>query len=68
MNNQIQYKGELIAKNSEAYRLWEAKKMNELDIHLARLTKEAIKRGEIRVDPSSQTSVQSDKQLSTESK
>ena len=50
MSNLVKYKEELLSKNSEAYKLLDEKKFNELDLHLEKLRKEAIKRGEIRKD------------------
>jgi hypothetical protein len=41
------YKGELLHRNSEAFRLFDEKKFPELDKHLKRLAEEAHKRGEI---------------------
>lgn len=38
----IEYKGELISKNSEAYKLWEAKDFKKLDKHLKELDKKLI--------------------------
>ncbi|MEG0936479.1 MAG: hypothetical protein RSE32_13180 [Comamonas sp.] len=39
MKNYIQYRAVLIAKNSHAYELWEAKDFKALDKHLAALAK-----------------------------
>lgn len=50
MKNFAIHKGVMLAKGSEAYRLWEEKKWKELEAHQARLKQEAIKRGEIRVE------------------
>lgn len=47
MTNYVIYRGGLIAKSSEAYKLWEAKDWAKLDKHLAKLKKEAQQRGEI---------------------
>ncbi len=49
MSSNITYKGELIAKNSEAFKLWESKDWKKLDKHLAQLdrdSKDLIKRYE----------------------
>lgn len=48
MKNFVIHKGQAIAKNSEAYRLWEEKKWKELDKHLAEVHRKAVERGEIR--------------------
>lgn len=37
--NAITYNGEKIARNSDAFLLWEAKKFKELDKHLAEINK-----------------------------
>lgn len=42
------HKGLALAKNSEAYRLWEEKKWKELDAHLAETHRKAVERGEFR--------------------
>lgn len=47
MKGSVVYKGERLARNSEAYTLWEAKEFKKLDAHLARVNFEAIERGEI---------------------
>lgn len=41
MKNYVPYKGELIAKNSEAYGLWEAKAWKKLDAWLSMLDRNA---------------------------
>lgn len=41
MKNYVIYRGELIAKNSDAYKLWEDNKWKELDKHLAALDRKA---------------------------
>lgn len=48
MSNYINYRGQLLAKNSEAYKLYVEKKFSLLDKHLKRLHQEAVARGEIR--------------------
>lgn len=47
MKNYIEYKGGLIARNSEAFKLWEAKNFTALDKHLKQLNQAAKQRGEI---------------------
>ena len=42
----IEYKGQLISKNSDAYKMWIEKNFKKLDAHLDRLKKEAKKRGD----------------------
>lgn len=42
----IEYKGQLISKNSDAYKMWLEKDFKKLDEHLERLKKEAKKRGD----------------------
>lgn len=42
----IQYKGILLAKNSDSYKLWLDKEFKKLDKHLDKLKKEAKERGE----------------------
>jgi hypothetical protein len=37
MNNAVMYKGQLLAKNSEAYFLWDVKEFKKLDAHLKEL-------------------------------
>lgn len=51
MKNAVWYKNTYLARNSDAYKLYEEKKMTELDAHLKRLREAAIKRGEIRAEP-----------------
>lgn len=48
MKNFAIHRGQMIAKGSEACKLWEEKRWKELDALQARLRQEAIKRGEIR--------------------
>lgn len=43
MKNYVQYKSGLIAKNSEAFLLWEAKKFKELDAHIEQCKQAARK-------------------------
>lgn len=50
MKNAVWYKNGYIARNSEAYKLYEEKKMKELDAHLKNLRDAAIKRGEVRAE------------------
>ena len=47
MKNFVIHKGMMIAKGSEAYKLWEEKRWKELETHMKRLHNEAVKRGEI---------------------
>ena len=42
----VMYKGVLLAKNSDAYKLWLEKEFKKLDEHMERLNKEAKKRGD----------------------
>lgn len=44
----VPYKGGLLARGSDAYRLHQEKKWAELDKHLAQTRAAAVKRGEIR--------------------
>lgn len=48
MKGSIVYKGERIAKGSEAFELHEAKEFKKLDQHMRKVNFEAIERGEIR--------------------
>lgn len=48
MNNVIIHQGQAISKNSDAYKLWEAKKWKELEAHMKAVHEAAKKRGEIR--------------------
>lgn len=47
MKDVVIYRGEAIAKGSDAFKLWEAKKWKELDAHLKTVQDAARKRGEI---------------------
>ena len=40
----VEYKGKLISKNSDAYKMWIEKDFKRFDAHLERLKKEAKKR------------------------
>lgn len=42
----VMYKGVLLAKNSDSYKLWTEKEFKKLDEHMERLKKEAKKRGD----------------------
>lgn len=44
--NMVTYKGMLLAKNSDAYKMFVGKEFKKLDEHLERLKKEAKKRGD----------------------
>ena len=56
MKNFVIYQGKMIAKGSEAYKLWEEKRWKELVALQARLRQEAIKRGEIpQTNPNQET-------------
>ena len=46
----VEYKGKLISKNTEAYKMWTEKDFKKLDDHIARLEKEAKKRGDYYED------------------
>lgn len=37
MSSQIEWAGRLIAKNSQAYKLWEERKFKELAVHMKQL-------------------------------
>lgn len=41
MNNAVNYKGLWLAKNSEAYFLWDLKEFKKLDAHLKELDRKA---------------------------
>lgn len=42
----VKYKGKLISKNSDAYKMFVDKEFKKLDEHMERLEKEAKKRGD----------------------
>ena len=47
MKNAVLYEGMYLAKGSDAYALWEAKKWNDLKEHLKKVREAAEKRGEL---------------------
>ena len=46
----IEYKGKLISKNSDAYKMWIEKDLKKLDENLERLKREAKKQGDYYED------------------